>query len=38
MSTKPALQRILKGISHMEEEKNKYKYERSGKNETLKGN
>jgi hypothetical protein len=38
MSTKPALQRILKEIIHKEEEKNNHEHERSGKNKVQNGN
>jgi hypothetical protein len=34
MSTKPTIQKILKGIFHTEEEENNCKHERSGKNKT----
>jgi hypothetical protein len=37
-STKPELQKILKGIFCTEEKKNNHKYERSGKNKTQKEN
>jgi hypothetical protein len=37
MSTKSALEKVLKGVMHMEEDENNHKHERSGKHKTPKG-